>query len=372
MRFGGVILLNLFVKSIDMQEKRKLVIADIHSNNNRGICSGHYYAVAQNYKELFSDVCDVKFASGPIYLKKFREEDMIMLPYDHIAGKSLYKKVIKEIINLRVLLKKVPKDAVIVMQQGAPLSIILGLSLFYRGGRKLYQIQYSNQPMQSRIRRFFYRNFVMKNISGTICPTEELGELYGTSYIVVPDYIYIDSEQKKDEISYSERKYDFCIVGRLNPDKGVIGVIKRLRGTDYKVLIAGRADSEAFKEEIIEHCKGCSNIELRLGYVSDNEYINYIRNSKYCVLNYQAEYARRSSGVIFDILFNGTPVIARRCDALSVIEEFNAGHVVDDISSFNPKDVMSEYVHCDFKKGILEYKKKHREYAELLKSYVLQ
>ena len=350
----------------------RLIIADIHSNNIRGVCSGHYYTVAQNYKDLFGDVCEVKLASGPIYLKNFNQEEMIMLPFDHIAGEPLWKKVVKEVINLRTLLKKTSKDDIIVIQQGAPLSMILGLSLFYRGNRKLFQIQYSNQPMQSRIRRFFYRHFVQKKLTGTICPTDELGKLYGTSYIVIPDYVYIDKPQVGDDISYEKKQYDFCVVGRLNPDKGVVDVIKQLGGSKYKVLIAGRPESEAFEEKMIEHCKGCSNIELRLGYVPDNEYISHIKNSKYCILNYQAEYARRSSGVIFDILFNGTPVIARRCEALSVIEEFNAGYVVDDISSFNPQEVLSEEIHTEYKNGIFKYMKKHREYAKQLKSYVLQ
>lgn len=372
MKFGEVILLNLFEKLINMENKKRLIVADIHSNNNRGICSGHYYTVAQNYKDLFKDVCEVKFASGPIYLKHFDKEEMIMLPFDHIAGEPLWKKVVKEVINLRTLLKKISKDDIIVMQQGAPLSIILGLSLFYRGGQKLYQIQYSNQPMQSFIRRFLYRHFVMKKLSGTICPTDELGKLYGTPYLVVPDYIYIENIQEKKEIPYSEKKYDFCIVGRLNPDKGVIGAIKRLRGTKYKFLIAGRPDSETFRNEIVETCKDASNIELLLGYVSDDDYINYIRSSKYCILNYQAEYARRSSGVIFDILFNGTPVIARRCETLSVIEKFNAGYVLDDILLFNPEEVLIEEKYLEYLNGILAYKKKHKEYAKLLMSFVLQ
>ena len=370
MKYGEVTQPSILRELVKMKHIR-LIIADIHSNNNRGVCSGHYYTVAQNYKDLFGDVCEVKLASGPIYLKNFNQEEMIMLPFDHIAGEPLWKKVVKEVINLRTLLKKTSKDDIIVIQQGAPFSMILGLSLFYKGDRKLFQIQYSNQPMQSKIRRFFYRHFVQKKLTGTICPTDELGKIYGTSYIVIPDYVYLDKPQVCDDISYEKKQYDFCVVGRLNPDKGVVDVIKQLGGSKYKVLIAGRPDSKPFRDEILECCKGVSNIELDLGYISDVNYINYIKNSKYCILNYQAEYARRSSGVIFDILFNGTPVVAKRCTALSVIEVFNAGYVFDDISVFEPDLILSESKHQEFKEGIRAYQEKHMGYAEKLKSFIL-
>lgn len=43
----------------------------------------------------------------------------------------------------------------------------------------------------------------------------------------------------------------------------------------------------------------------------------YLEASKYAILNYSGEYSNRSSGVVFDTLFNGVPVIGKKCQYLS-------------------------------------------------------
>ena len=61
---------------------KRLIIADVKSNNNKGYCTGHYFALAQNYINLYQNICPVLIGGGPIYKTNFRKKDLFMLPYD--------------------------------------------------------------------------------------------------------------------------------------------------------------------------------------------------------------------------------------------------------------------------------------------------
>lgn len=102
----------------------------------------------------------------------------------------------------------------------------------------------------------------------------------------------------KTECGRIVEKYDFGILGIITEDKGVVEVAEQLAQTDYSVLIAGRSANETIREKLISICKGKENISLILEYVNDEDYDRYLRQIKYCILNYSDAYSKHSSGVI--------------------------------------------------------------------------
>ena len=349
---------------------KRIIIADLKSNNNNGICTGHYYALAENYRDVFSPFCEVKIASGPIYLKRFKKEEMLLLPYDYIAGESKIKNLIRIFFNARFLFKHVGKDDVVIVQQSQPAMILLVLLFTFFGQCKLFQIQYSEEPM----RRFSFKVmmfFARKKIKGLICPNEIVGNAYRLPYIVVPDYIYVEKETNKPRIAYSEKVYDFAFVGRIAKDKGVAEAVKAMGGKSYTLLVAGLPQNQEEENSLKDTAAKCSNIKLKLEYVDDDDYDNYINNSRYCVLNYQGTYVERSSGVVLDTIFRGVPIVGRKCRALQFVEDENLGFLYDDINEYNFSDLLNENKYASYLFSIDAYKLKFKKYRMKLVEYVM-
>lgn len=308
---------------------KKIFIADILSHTSEGQSTGHYFSVARNYQEMFGE--RVVVAGGPIYKTGFKKASLLQLPYN--AGGGGIKGRLKTFANARKLFKEA-EGHTLVLQQCTTITTFLCIALFYRCKSKLFLIQYSREGFRSKLGKLLFK-LARHKINGIICPNEMVGKAFmGIPYCIVPDYIYTSNTNTKFKL-YSDRYYDFCIVGRLAPEKGVVEVAKTLANTKYKLLIAGKAQTESLAMEISDVCASASNIELHLGYVSDEDYYSYLHNSKYAILNYTGEYSERSSGVVFDTLFNGVPVIARQCKALQFIEDKELGFVYDEINKYD-------------------------------------
>lgn len=344
----------------------RLIIADIHSNNNRGICTGHYIPVVRMYFDLFENIKEVIAASGPIYLKHFDTSRMLLLPYDMIAGKNYIINRIKALINAKYLFENAKQDTII-LQDGRPITNHIGIALFHHKKNKLFLIKYSVSGKTNFIGKLLW-SAIKHKIDGIICPNEMVGKSFGISYCVVPDYIYTPKGTKK-AISFYDKKYDICIVGRLNADKGVAEAALRLKNSKFRVLIAGQAPKE-YEVLLKGICMDAENIDLQLEYLSDEMYKQYINNSKYCFLNYQNEYSNRSSGVVFDILFSGVPVIGNQCKALNFIKDYNMGYIYNDIMNFDLERLFDVNTYCNYLNNIERYISKHQEYHNKLSNYL--
>lgn len=345
--------------------KQKLIIADIRSNSVQGKSTGHYIPVARNFQEMFqSSQC--KVAGGPVYKQYFLDEDLICLPYN-ISGTTLCDKwhTMKNCIRLF----NEGRDKIIVLQQSSAVTSFIGIVLFYHLRSKLLMIQYSTTGINSLLKRMLYR-MAKNKIDGVICPNKEVGEAYGLPYCVVPDYIYIKKEMDCI-LPFSERLYDLCVVGRISPEKGVVEVAQNLKNTKYKIVIAGRPQTQELYDELIYICSNANNIELHLGYIEDKDYDYYIRQSRYSILNYTEEYSVRSSGVVFDMIFRNTPVIARRCKSLQFIEDENMGVVYDTLEAIKLDLLFNEVWYQEKLTGIVIYKQKHQKYIQLLREFIL-
>jgi len=348
--------------------KYRLFVSDIRSNEVNNIIGGHFVTIARMYSELFAGVCKVSVAGGPVYNKYFKSEEVYRLPYN-VSGTSLNDKW-HSFLNARHLFRKA-KGQIIVMQQSTDVTSHLAIALFYHGKSRLYMIRYGTVGINSIYKRLIYM-LCRNKVDGIICPNDEVGRAYGRPYCVVPDYIYISDGDERKQKTYNEKEYDFCMIGRIAPEKGIIEAARKLRNTEYKVLIAGRPQNADIITDLHDICDDASNIDLRLEYVSDDDYIHYLNNSRYAILNYTDEYSVRSSGVVFDALFNGVPVVGRRCKALKFIEDLGLGLLFDDLSEVEPKEILRECYYSDCLKAIKEYKQRQRLYIDKLQKFILQ
>lgn len=348
---------------------KRIVIADLKSNNNHGVCSGHYYALASNYKDVFCDCCEVKIAGGPIYLKQFKQEDLLLLPHDYINGDSKLKNLFRMISNAWRLFRRVDKDDVVIIQQSQPTMILLALLLTYWGQSNVFQIQYSEEPMRRPLFRIMMK-MAHGRIKGLICPNEIVGKAYGVPYVVVPDYIYIEKNNPSLIDTPLAKKYDYAAVGRITSGKGVAEAVTAIANKNCTMIVAGMPQAKSEEKTIKECVSKCKNIEAKLEYICDQDYDFYICSSRYCLLNYQDDYAERSSGVVLDTIFRGVPVVGRRCRALQFIEDNNLGVLYDDVKDFDFSSLLNDRDYAVFLSSIALYKHKIAAFREKLIEFV--
>ena len=342
---------------------KRLIIADIKSYNNNGKSTGHYFAVARNYSELYSDICDVKIAGGTIFNTGFKSEELFCLPYETSSSNSNIKNKWNVLKNARYLFKNTSSDDVIVMQKSGTVTMFLMIALFAKKRKNnIFFIEYDTVAINSPLKRFIY-NLAKKKCKGLICPNEKVGKAYDIPYCVVTDYIY-SPKANTAEVNYTDKEYDICTVGSIWPDKGVVEVAERFKNTNIKLVIAGKPCDDNIKEKLVIITKNSPNIKLHLGYLSYDDYYGYINNSRYCILNYKGCYDDRSSGVILDILFNHVPVVAHRCNATTFIEEDNSGFLYNNLEELNPNDLLNEVNYQKYLNGVTKFLDKQKSYKE--------
>lgn len=346
---------------------KRIYIADIQSIcNTKNQCVGHWFALAKNYIALFKEKCDVVVAGGPVYREEFGKYSYLSLPKnvtDEMGSLSRYLAFYR---NARYLFNQAKGDTII-LQYGSPFSTHIAVLLGYKKSNT-YLIEYSTVGIQGFVKQIVW-SLLKRKVCGVICPSEEVGKKFSVPFCVVPDYIYTGTDFNCQS-SYYDKKYDFCVIGRLNKDKGIIEIIDALKGKGCSVLIAGKPDSQEYHNYILQSVKGASNIELHLDYLSTVQYHTYLSQSRYAILNYQSEYSNRSSGVVFDTLFAGLPVIGNRCASLQFIEDHGLGMVLDSLNDIDLNSILNESFYNRCLANIADYCKENKKSSEKLASFI--
>ena len=348
---------------------KRIVIADIKSLSMDGKAIGHYFAVAQNYLDIFEGINEIKVAGGPIYKTKFNEKDLLLLKFNAESKLGLIANKWRELCNLRLLFN-LCKDDTIIFQSNAILTVFLGIILWGRKNQDIFIIQYSTEYLENSLKRFIYMR-AKRKIKGIICSNKLIGEKFDLPYTVVTDYIYTENQEDLSFIPFEEKKYDYGICGIITRDKGIIEVAQKLAGTNYSILIAGYTDDKALLDELKKIAIN-NNIHLKLGYLNEKEYVEAIRDCKYCLLNYSSAYSEHSSGVVFDFLFNLTPVIGTNVKALEVVKKYNVGHLYENIGNFDFGICLNKKVYEKYCNNINLLKKEQSEMAKQLILFVEQ
>lgn len=343
---------------------KKIIIADIKSQEIGGKIYGHYVPVAKNYLEIFNSITDIKVAGGPVFSKYFDKNYLLKLPFNNSSDKFIEKT--KTFINSIVLFwKGIGKT--IILQQSTTVTSFVAIALFYWWTGKLFLIQYNTEGVSSGFKRFLY-SFAKKKINGFIVPNEKVGKAYDRPFCVVTDYIKVNAKSRC--LSFNERTWDFGIIGTIFKDKGVIEAIEYFGSKDCKVIVAGNIAEPELIEPLYLLKGKYPNVEFRTGYIADDLFNDLIRKCRYCVLNYRGTYFDRSSGVVLDIIFNHTPVIGTRCTALKIVEEDCLGKVYNDISELDIPKLLSENHHKRYLSSIENYFVKQESHKQILIKFV--
>ena len=332
---------------------RRLVIADIKSPVTDGKCVGHFLAVANNYNDVFGEIADTWIAGGPVYAS-ISQGKWIRLPYNlYMEHESKLVNKIKYFINAYTLFKQCHDD-VLVIQQGADATFFFACALLLnpRKNNSIYLIQYSTASLQGVLKRCLYK-LATRKIDGIICPNDAVGREFGKPYCVVNDYL--PKLTPVVDVPYADKQYDICILGRIEEEKGVVEVVSSLAKTKYRVIVAGTSSSETIKNALRKICQDASNITLRLEYVTNDEYNEYLSQSRFCVLNYSDEYSRRSSGVVFDMLYHHVPVIGKQCSALQIVADKELGCLYSDWEQCQLSEIITENKYNCYMSHIKQY-----------------
>lgn len=343
-----------------------ILLADVKSNNVHGKSSGHYIPLSKNYLEIFKGE-RLFIAGGPIYSKYIDNEHFYELPCDSIVGRHIIINKFNVLRNCRFLFSMTDNSDIIILQHSGISTALIGIALFAKRKNNIYVIQYDTDSVSSFAKRIIYR-FAKNKIKGIICPNKTIGNAFGLPYCEITDYIFT-SDKVFNVHDFNLRKYDFSIVGTLHKDKGVIEVAKSFIGKSSSLLIAGKA-SEEDADELRKIATASDNIILRLGFVSDEDYSQYLKDSRYSILNYSGVYFERSSGVVLDTIFSGVPVVGSRCPALQFIEDEGIGCLYDDLNSFDFESLLSMDKHSEYMRRINNYLLTQKKYVSKLKKFI--
>lgn len=343
---------------------KRIIIADIKTQEIGGKVYGHYVPVAKNYLEIFKEEAHIKVAAGPIFSKYFDNNEILKLPYNNSSDRFIEK--VKTFINAIALFwKGIGKT--IILQQSTTVTSFVAIALFYWWTGKLFLIQYNTAGVSSKLKRVIY-SLAKYKINGFIVPNERVGKAYDRPYCIVTDYI--KTKTCNQVIPYKERKWDFGIIGTIFRDKGVIEAIEFLATKNCKVIVAGNIAEPELVEPFENLKRKFPNIEFKIGYIDDTTFQALIRKCRYCVLNYRGTYFDRSSGVVLDIIFNHTPVIGTNCTALTMVKEDGLGIVYTDISELNIEEILSEINYNKYISAIDEYCIKQKIFKNNLINFV--
>jgi hypothetical protein len=352
---------------MESMRRKRMVIADITSLKSDNKSFGHFFYVAEMYNNIFDNKFDVSIAGGPIYASKFN--NMKRLKY-HVDLKEFNQRStkiftkLKELINARKVLRDKTNDYIIFQDYS---NTMLFLSILLFGSRsKIYLIQYKNE-LKSKLRRTIF-SLIKKRIAGVIVSKDSVGAQYGTPYIVVPDYIYLG---KENDSSQAVCTYDYGVFGIIRKGKDVVGVAKQFQQSSLKLLIAGSIQDEEMRTALHEIASQSPNITLIDKYLSENEYDQYIKNTKCVILPYVDDYYNESSsGVIFDILFRRKPVITRKYEIFNFVSSENVGLLYERLDEIDWESMIEENRYRQVQNDIGAYLDHHSKKREELVSFI--
>lgn len=347
----------------------KIVIADICSTSDANKSTGHYFSVAQNFVDMFSQSYDVRVAGGPIYNQKF-SSCLIALPYNHNAGESKWSEKFHELANCRTLSKRVGDDDILIMQSIALVTAFVGVLLFFHKPCKLFFIQYNTECISSPLKRLLWK-MVSPKVCGIIGTFPTVAQAYGKPYIIIPDYVYAQRNSVSFS-TYDEREYDVCFVGNIYKDKGVIEALQYLKGKGLKIIVAGKIGEPDIEHKLKSIASADSGIVLRIGFLTTDEYNEVLANSKYCILNYRGRYNEHSSGVVYDALFHGTPVLASATASTQMVKDYALGISFTNLSEIDMTKLSDANFYAKCQERIVKYLTQQREIIGQLSHFIHQ
>lgn len=337
---------------------KKVGIVDTLTLTKDGRIYGHFNKTAEQFFSILSSNTEVAIIGGKTYCSYFEKQNIIRLPFfttkDEFDSKN---KIIKYIIRIKSIINtlfSLASDCDVLIFQDANQTVLYTLLKYIPVQKDVYLIKYS---VEKRNKTNIAYAKIKDKISGIITSIEDVGNFYGTRYLIIPDYFPIETQ--KVEV---EKKYDFAVLGTGMLYKDYEDVVNCFKNRSERVLIAGHfSDLERFQKL---KAISTANITLRNEYLSDSEYIECICSTKYILLPYKPEgYEEKSSGVVLDAVYRGVPVVTTDLKSFQFIKNSGIGYVykgslssvIDEIDSLNAEDfkeTLTQFTDEQMKKGL--------------------
>lgn len=154
-----------------------------------------------------------------------------------------------------------------------------------------------------------FRNRIFRNVLSRlklVIVTNENFQKNLSNRFYMPDYYYSEQFNKYQNIQKTNQTV--CL-GTMNASKKLEEVVKFYNKSGEKLLIAGKFDDPKRKNSLIQMAH--SNICIRDQYLSYEEYLQLLAESRFTIIPYSAQvYFKRTSGVLQEAIFMKTVPIA--------------------------------------------------------------
>lgn len=331
---------------------KKLVIADIIGKYDKitGQPFGHYLNFFEQYSELLGKDYEVIVTASHRY-KEFLSNKTNFIPLNFEIEYKLTRSKIrrlfnttKQILNLVRVLSI--KSDILLLQSPDSLLPLLPLAFFF-GKKKIYIVFYKDllqdgSALKRKAKKFLF-SLYRKKISGVISGIEKVAKSYKLPYIVLPDYLKLNTAKN---VKNSNMKYDVAVLGINSRSKDLIDVVNSFRNTNYKVIIAGKFVDQSFFEEV--KSLATENIQIVNEYIDRKKYQEILSNSRFIALPYKPDvYKLQSSGIFYEAIYNSKPVICSDTSFFKIVREKNLGFVytktiAESLKIINNKDYYKE------------------------------
>lgn len=216
---------------------------------------------------------------------------------------------------------------------------------------------------QKKLKKYIYWHLVEKRVferaAAVHCLTgfeeKSVHKISNTETFIFPNTINVDAFQKKN---YDDLNH-ICFVGRFHHKKGLDLLLKSFSDIQGIILLVA-GDGEKEYEEYIYSIVEKYNLEKRVtffGFVDSAEKKEIFEQSLFCVI---PSYSEGMAMVGLEAIAQSTPVLAtKQCD-FEIIEEWNAGIVIEN----NRPEVIKEGIAKMMSKDIEQMSKNAHRLAK--------
>lgn len=322
--------------------------------DEHGKAVGHGPKVLYEYYNFIKDICNVKVYAPKVILNEMPREitsnSKVLKKHIVMQGKTPFIKKITNKLGMFSNIKKALKatDADEIWFFNVEYYLMLYLFLHKKPKQKVVCTMFLDGyhgGFVAKVKQWIFEK-AQKKIDLIISTGSQI-QFKNCEYTYIPDYYYIP--EKYLRYTKKDKKEQCVCLGTMGNGKQLEELVKAFTDNGYPLLIAGRFyDKErlaALKES------AGNNITIIDEYLSDEEYLTILGESKYVVLPYSPrQYSTQTSGVMQEAIFVDTVVVS--------YNEILSGNNVDGIGFDSFDKLTGEKLKGDTRKIIESYELK--------------
>ncbi len=337
-----------------MQEIEIILIDYISTCDDQKNLVGHSLPVIQQYYKLLSGVVRVSVSASRAYARHMIVEYPLPFNTSPYQKRGLLSAVgtLKKLLNLMLLPKWSPNRYFFLVNNDINV-FLMALLWRRRFLSKCFLMQYEDfenchKSWADRIKRSLFLRTVHL-FRAIFVSNPQIFERPGlTNKYFLPDFVFL--KEKYLPFIEQRKRENYCLViGTLNKDKDIAGVIRAFRKSTVPLIIAGRFQGTKDEEKLIIQESMGGQIQLKFAPLTTKEYFQLIANALVVLLPYKEKsYHTRTSGVMLEALFLETPVIAPKFGFFERMLQKGIGYTYNNLEEV--PQIISHTKECDWEK----------------------